>query len=70
MCTNHEGLQHCHMMLMGTPRIDRLGKGTVPNKIALVSDVSFKFGSPQATCTSNQLAINSVVPTAPLGSII
>lgn len=45
-----------------TPQI----RGTVSNKIDLTSDTCHKFGSPQATCTSDQLAINPEIPMTPL----
>lgn len=41
-------------------------KGAVPNETALISDASCKFGSRQATSTSDQLATNSGKPTTPL----
>ena len=52
--------------LMQTPEI----KGIVPSKTPFTSDASHKFGDPQATCTSEQLAANSEVPTTSLGFII
>lgn len=61
-------LQYCSIILhkpselMQTPEI----KGKTP----FTSDASHKFGDPQATCTSEQLAANSEVPTTSLGFII
>lgn len=40
-------------------------KGTALNETTFTWDTSFKFGGPQGTLMSNQLATNSGVPTTP-----
>lgn len=45
-------------------------KGPAPQKTAFTSDSSHKFGGPQATLTSDQLAVNLGVPTTPSDLVI
>lgn len=52
------------------PELGHTLQGIVLWKIALTSDTSCNLGGPQATLTSDQLAINSGVFTTPCGSII
>lgn len=45
-------------------------KGTVPCKTAFTSDTNWKLGDSQATYISDQLEINSGIPTTSSGLII